>query len=121
VIWRSSQTKFPSSRQVEQERQEKNREPQPESGAAQDKQGVVNMHNQLKARSIEGLCSSNHSRQRGRSGFPSMTAFRCSISGIMRHLPNAKVSDGSQPLMTFDLSLSESAGSRSLDLLVRCP
>ena len=31
---------------------------------------------------------------------------------------NAKVSDGSQPPMTFDLSLSESAGSRSLDRLV---
>ena len=30
-----------------------------------------------------------------------------------------KVSDGSQPPMTFDLSLSESAGSRSLDRLVR--
>ena len=29
-----------------------------------------------------------------------------------------KVSDGSQPPMTFDLSLSESAGSRSLDRLV---
>jgi hypothetical protein len=28
--------------------------------------------------------------------------------------PNAKVSDGSHPPMTFDLSLSESAGSRSL-------
>jgi hypothetical protein len=34
-------------------------------------------------------------------------------------LPNGKVSDGSQPPMTFDLSLSESAGSRSLDRLVR--
>ena len=32
--------------------------------------------------------------------------------------PNAKVSDGSQPPMTFDLSLSESAGSRSLHRLV---
>jgi hypothetical protein len=32
--------------------------------------------------------------------------------------PNAKVSDGSQPPMTFDLSLRESAGSRSLDRLV---
>jgi len=32
--------------------------------------------------------------------------------------PNAKVSDGSQPPMAFDLSLSESAGSRSLDRLV---
>jgi len=29
--------------------------------------------------------------------------------------PKAKVSDGSQPTMTFDLSLSESAGSRSQD------
>jgi len=28
--------------------------------------------------------------------------------------PNAKVSDGSQPPMTLDLSLSETAGSRSL-------
>src|SRR5664280_2878524 len=34
-------------------------------------------------------------------------------------MSNAKVSDGSQPPMTFDLSLSESAGSRSLDRLVR--
>ena len=34
--------------------------------------------------------------------------------------PNAKVSDGSQPPMTFDLPLSETAGSRSLDRLVRC-
>ncbi len=33
---------------------------------------------------------------------------------------NEKVSDGSQPPMTFDLSLSESAGSRSLHRLVRC-
>ena len=33
---------------------------------------------------------------------------------------NAKVSDGSQPPLTFDLSLSESAGSRSLDRFVRC-
>jgi hypothetical protein len=33
-------------------------------------------------------------------------------------MPNAKVSDGSQPPMTFDLSLSESAGSRSLHRLV---
>jgi len=32
---------------------------------------------------------------------------------------NAKVSDGSQPPVTFDLSLSESAGSRSLNRLVR--
>ena len=35
------------------------------------------------------------------------------------HTPNAKVSDGSQPPMMFDLSLSETAGSRSLDRLVR--
>jgi hypothetical protein len=34
-------------------------------------------------------------------------------------LQNVKVSDGSQPPMTFDLSLSESAGSRSLDRWVR--
>ncbi len=33
-------------------------------------------------------------------------------------VPDAKVSDGSQPPMTLDLSLSESAGSRSLDRLV---
>ena len=33
--------------------------------------------------------------------------------------PNAKVSDGSQPPMTFDSSLSGSAGSRSLHRLVR--
>ena len=32
--------------------------------------------------------------------------------------PNAKVSDGSQPPVTFDLSLSETAGSRSLHRLV---
>jgi hypothetical protein len=31
--------------------------------------------------------------------------------------PNAKVGDGSQPPVTFDLSLSESAGARSLDRL----
>src|SRR6266536_2727577 len=30
------------------------------------------------------------------------------------HMPNAKVSDGRQPPLTFDLSLSESAGSRPL-------
>ncbi len=34
---------------------------------------------------------------------------------------NAKVSDGSQPPVTLNLSLSESAGSRSLDRLVRLP
>ena len=33
-------------------------------------------------------------------------------------LPNAKVSDGSQPPMTLYMSLRESAGSRSLDSLV---
>ncbi len=33
--------------------------------------------------------------------------------------PNIKVNDESQPPMTFDVSLSESAGSRSLDGLVR--
>ncbi len=32
---------------------------------------------------------------------------------------NAKVSDGSQPEVTLDLSLSETAGSRSLDRRVR--
>jgi hypothetical protein len=32
---------------------------------------------------------------------------------------NAKVSDGSQPPMTLNSSLGESAGSRSLDRLVR--
>jgi hypothetical protein len=31
--------------------------------------------------------------------------------------PNAKVSDGSQPPMTFDLSASEAVGSRPLDAL----
>src|SRR5204863_3573491 len=35
-------------------------------------------------------------------------------------LPNAKVSDGSQPPLTFESSLSETAGSRSLHRLVRC-
>src|ERR1035437_490813 len=35
--------------------------------------------------------------------------------------PNVKVSEGSHPPMTFDSSLSESAGSASLDRLVRCP
>src|SRR5439155_20796186 len=33
--------------------------------------------------------------------------------------PNAKVSDGSQPPLTFGLSLSQPAGSRSLHRLVR--
>jgi hypothetical protein len=32
--------------------------------------------------------------------------------------PNAEVSDGSQPPMTFDLFLSKSAGSRSMHRLV---
>jgi hypothetical protein len=37
-------------------------------------------------------------------------------NAMSRHLlsPNDQVSDGSQPLTTFDLSLSESPGSRSL-------
>ena len=43
-----------------------------------------------------------------------------SIAVLSACMPNAKVSDGSQPPMTFDLSLSESAGSRSLHRLVRC-
>src|SRR6185503_10325681 len=34
-------------------------------------------------------------------------------------IPNAMVSDGSQPPKTLNLFLSESAGSRSLDRLVR--
>src|SRR5437879_10596749 len=34
---------------------------------------------------------------------------------MCRKLSNADVSDGSQPPMTFDSSVSESAGSRSLD------
>jgi hypothetical protein len=33
--------------------------------------------------------------------------------------PNGKVSDGSQPPMALDLSASETAGSRSLQRLVR--
>src|SRR5438128_755447 len=37
------------------------------------------------------------------------------------HLANNKVSDGSQPPMMFDLSLSESAGSRSLHRPVGFP
>ena len=41
------------------------------------------------------------------------------IGGLRASTPNAKVSDGSQPPLTFDLSLSETAGSRSLDRLVR--
>ena len=41
------------------------------------------------------------------------------LADRLKHPPNAKVSDGSQPPMTFDLSLSESAGSRSLHRLVR--
>jgi hypothetical protein len=40
--------------------------------------------------------------------------------GIIYRLPqNTKVSDGSQPPVTFDLALSESAGSGSLGRLVR--
>ena len=37
---------------------------------------------------------------------------------VVCFMPNVKVSDGSQPPMTFHLSLSESAGSRSLDRFV---
>src|SRR5205814_4242382 len=41
------------------------------------------------------------------------------VSAVASRTPsNAKVSDGSQPLMTFDLSLNQSAGSRSLHRLV---
>ena len=36
----------------------------------------------------------------------------------MNRIVNNKVSDGSQPPMMFHLSLSESAGARSLHLLV---
>jgi hypothetical protein len=35
------------------------------------------------------------------------------------HMTNDEVSDGNQPPVMFDLALSESAGSRSLDRLVR--
>jgi hypothetical protein len=42
----------------------------------------------------------------------------CRKCGGMREAPNAKVSDGSQPPVTFDLCLRESAGSRSLHRLV---
>jgi hypothetical protein len=46
--------------------------------------------------------------------------YRHSQSGaIFFFASNAKVSDASQPPVTFDLSLSESAGSRSLYRLVR--
>ena len=38
-----------------------------------------------------------------------------SLNSRYADMPNAKVSDGSQPPMTFGLSLSETAGSRSLD------
>ena len=34
---------------------------------------------------------------------------------MFEKMTSEKVSDGSQPPITFDLSLSESAGSRSLD------
>src|SRR5947207_8723465 len=40
------------------------------------------------------------------------------VHRVFRILPNAKVSDGSQPPMTLNSSLSESAGSRSLHRLV---
>ena len=40
------------------------------------------------------------------------------IRDKLLHGANAKVSDGSQPPVTLNLSLSESAGSRSLDRLV---
>jgi len=46
-----------------------------------------------------------------------ITTFWISFSVVILP-PNAKVSDGSQPPMTFDLSLSESADSRSLHRLV---
>src|SRR5206468_619592 len=42
------------------------------------------------------------------------------IHANVRSAANDEVSDGSQPPMTFDLSLRESAGSRSLDRFVRC-
>ena len=45
-----------------------------------------------------------------------VTASFSEIVGMVR--PNAKVSDGSQSPVAFDLSLSESAGSRSLHRLV---
>jgi hypothetical protein len=49
-----------------------------------------------------------------------MNAQPVTVAKVVMHAePNAKVSDGSQPPMTFDLSLSESAGSRSLHRLVR--
>jgi hypothetical protein len=40
------------------------------------------------------------------------TTERPHLDGVVEVMPNAKVSDGSQPPMTSDLSLSESAGSR---------
>jgi hypothetical protein len=40
------------------------------------------------------------------------------VTRILWSSPNVKVSDGSQPPMTFHLFLSESAGSRSLHRLV---
>ena len=48
-----------------------------------------------------------------------MRRSRCLINMPRFVPPNGKVSDGSQPPLTLDLSLSESAGSRSLDRLVR--
>jgi hypothetical protein len=45
-------------------------------------------------------------------------AFGFIHSSTLSH--NATVSDGSQGLMAFDLTLHESAGSRSLDCLVEC-
>jgi hypothetical protein len=38
---------------------------------------------------------------------------------LFTFLPNVKVSDGSQPPLTIDLSLSETAGSRSMERQVR--
>jgi len=46
--------------------------------------------------------------------------FTFNVTHSTQPLANGKVSDGSQPPMTFDLSLSGSAGSRSLHRLVRC-
>ena len=47
---------------------------------------------------------------------PHLNQGLCFIAIIVA--PNAKVSDGSQPPMTWYLSVSESAGSRSLHRLV---
>ncbi len=55
-----------------------------------------------------------------RSRSPAVKRARKSMShDIIAIPPNAKVSDGSQPPMTLNLSLSETAGSRSLHRLVR--